>query len=614
VGPPPVAERSTRVEATSPRRRGPIIALVAVVALAAMGYGLAAQLVELPVLNPDELRYTLAARALADGEWLNLRGHDYGYGPVYPLVLAPIVALAGDVESAYPVFKLANALLFALAAVPIYFLARRLLSPWWSVGVTALSVAIPSSLYTSLVLTESVSYLVASAGLLAVVLALEHPTVMRQLALLGVVAVAFATRAQFAALVSAFLAGAVLMWALDARRGRPRDLAVTLWPTLAACGVVAVVLLGGLVASRSSPEDSLGGYGDLWRGYDLVEVARFIVYHLAAWELYVFVVPFVVAPIILVDLLRAARRGSSTEGAFAAAFLTVNAFLVLITAAFASTPFGYHEIHDRYLFYVAPLWFVVFGVWLSRGLPRPRRWIGVGAALGLVLPATLPFGLVTGYIVIETVPTALWSWVWDVVEGTPQLDGRRALGLVVVALVALTAFLPRRLWPVLPAVVAAGFGLSAVLAWHRLAEPSADFVQADATTRRWVDDAVPAGARVTKVFLSPASCPYTELTRHALFLTEFFNSSIDRVADIDDSMSDGLPVEAVDVERDGELVLDDGEPLNADYVVTQPGIALRGRERARATGADLVLWRTGGPVVLADPDARLDELVGGNCG
>ena len=32
----------------------------------------APQLVEMPLLNPDELRYTLAARGIADGEWLNL--------------------------------------------------------------------------------------------------------------------------------------------------------------------------------------------------------------------------------------------------------------------------------------------------------------------------------------------------------------------------------------------------------------------------------------------------------------------------------------------------------------------------------------------------------------
>ena len=51
------------------------------VVVAAVGYGAAAQLVSTPLVNPDELRYTLAARAVADGGWPNLRDHGYGYGP-----------------------------------------------------------------------------------------------------------------------------------------------------------------------------------------------------------------------------------------------------------------------------------------------------------------------------------------------------------------------------------------------------------------------------------------------------------------------------------------------------------------------------------------------------
>jgi hypothetical protein len=56
--------------------------------LAAVSYGAVAQAVEMPIVNPDELRYTLAAQGVVDGDWLNLRGHTYGYGPVYPLILA----------------------------------------------------------------------------------------------------------------------------------------------------------------------------------------------------------------------------------------------------------------------------------------------------------------------------------------------------------------------------------------------------------------------------------------------------------------------------------------------------------------------------------------------
>jgi hypothetical protein len=224
---PHLAEPRTRVRRVTVR--APVLALVAVVVVAAVGYGAAAQLVSTPLVNPDELRYTLAARAVADGGWPNLRDHGYGYGPLYPIVLAPLVALSGSVEAAYPLFKLLNALLFALTAVPVYFLARRLLSGWWSLGVAAASVAIPSSIYTSLVMTESISYLIFGVALLAVVLALERPSVPRQLAMVGAIALACATRIQFAALVPAFLGGALLLSSIDSLRPRARDALARLW-------------------------------------------------------------------------------------------------------------------------------------------------------------------------------------------------------------------------------------------------------------------------------------------------------------------------------------------------------------------------------------------------
>ena len=591
----------------------PALAVGAIVALAALAYAAAAQLVPMPLLNPDELRYTLAARALADGEWLNLRGDDYGYGPLYPSLLAPLVALAGDVETAHPFFKAANALLFALAAVPLYLISRRLLSPWWSVAVAAASVVIPSSIYTSYVLTESTAYLTCSLALLAMVLALERPSLARQLALLGAVALAYATRAQFAALVPAFLAGYALLWGLDSERPRLRAAAARLWPTLVALALALAAFVARALVSRSSPEELLGGYADLWRGYDVVSVGRLFVYHVAGLEMYLFVVPVAVAPIVVSALLREARRGSVAEGAFVAAFLTVNAVLLLIAAAFASTPFGWGQLHDRYLFYVAPLWFILFARWLSTGLPRPYLWTATGVLLAFALPATPPYGLVAGDNIVEYVPSALWSGVWTFLDGWPIVDGRKAFAGAVIVLAVVGAVLPRRLWMVLPTVVLAGLLLGSVVAWNRVIDAPDEFRAADVGARAWIDPALPAGSSVTKLYLASTDCPWTERTRQALFLTEFFNASVRRTVSIGDSMPDGLPLDEVDVASRGRLVRADGTPLLADYVVTQPGIGLNGRRLATGTGADLVLWETHGAVRLADPRAGTGDLVTADC-
>ena len=175
--------------------RTPVFALVAVIAVAFALYAQLGAMVDVPRVHPDELRYALAGSSVAEGEGVLNRGERSGFGPVHAAVLAAVLAVTDGREAAYPFWKATNALLFALSAIPIYLLARRLLRPWWSVGVAALSLAIPSAIYVSVVMTESVSFFVAMWSILAIVLAVERPTVARQLAVVAPIGIATATRA-----------------------------------------------------------------------------------------------------------------------------------------------------------------------------------------------------------------------------------------------------------------------------------------------------------------------------------------------------------------------------------------------------------------------------------
>ncbi len=112
----------------------PLAALGLVTAGTFLLYGLLSLGADGPRVHPDEERYLIAASSLVEGEGLTLRGEDYGFGPLLPLVLAAIIRVAGSVDAAYDWFKAANALFFALTAVPVYLLARRLVSPWWAVA------------------------------------------------------------------------------------------------------------------------------------------------------------------------------------------------------------------------------------------------------------------------------------------------------------------------------------------------------------------------------------------------------------------------------------------------------------------------------------------------
>ena len=188
--------------------------------------------VDVPRVHPDEVRYAIAGSSLVEGEGLSLRGGDYGFGPLYALVLAGILFLSSGLAAAYDVFKAANALFFALTAIPVYLLARRLVTEWWAVLAAALSVAIPSSISVATVMTESLSFFTCAWALYAIVLALERPTTGRQLALLGAVAAAFLTRPQFGALYVTWLLALALVWLiLPARRPRTRADLLGLWPS-----------------------------------------------------------------------------------------------------------------------------------------------------------------------------------------------------------------------------------------------------------------------------------------------------------------------------------------------------------------------------------------------
>lgn len=576
--------------------RGPTLALAGVVLVTFVVYTVLAGLVDVPRVHPDEVRYAIAASSLVEGEGLTLRGGEYGFGPLYPLVLSGILFVTSGLDAAYDLFKAANALFFALTAVPVYLLARRLVAEWWAVGAAALSVAIPSSISVATVMTESLAYFTAAWALLAIALALERPTVGRQVAMLVAVGLAFATRAQLGALYVTWLAGLAFLWlVLPASRPRAREDVWRLWPSALPI-VLAIAVLGGRLLTGSSPSESLGAYWELWRGYSPFEVGKWFVYHLADFEIYLAVVPLAVAPIILWSLLREGRAGPARTGAFAALFLSANVVGLLVVAAFNSTPYAYDRLHDRYAFYLLPLWLILFARWLADGLPRPLVASAIGVGTALVLPAILPFRQLANEAGIDTVPGALWLRIESALSGPGPASGRAALAIFVVVALAAFVFLPRRLRLGLPVAVVAVFVAMAVPAWERMIDAPEDAVFAGGLKPAWIDDRVPEDAPVTKLYLESPRCPTSALTRHSLFATEFFNASVDRAAYIGDSVPDGIPVPRVDVASGGRLLLEEGGQLEAAYVYTQPGIELNGRRIATGTAANLALWQIDGPV------------------
>jgi hypothetical protein len=574
----------------------PAHALVALVLVVFLAYASLGAFVRTPRIFYDELIYMEAADSLAHGHSPQVREGPYEYGILYPAVLAPVVWAAPNREVGYELAKILNALLFALTAVPIYFLARRLLRPWPSVAVAALSVAIPSAVYVSVVMTESLAYLVASCALYAILLAVERPSVSRQIGALGAIAVAYLARAQFIALYGAFVAALVLVVLLvPERRARWRLELRRLWVTLLslAAGLVAFVLVP--LVSGEAPQDRLGRYQDLWRSYDVATVGRWLVYHVADLDLYVAVIPFVVAPVFLAMLFARARAGSERDGAFLAVFASVNAVMLVVVAVVVtyqeSSGSGTQRLHDRYLFYVVPLWLISLFGWLQDGAPWPRWATRVGVVLAVVFAALLPLAEVDvndGAKLFSAVGTGLPGIVGKLVDPA-FFVGRIVLAVVAVVLILL-ARRPGRALRVSAFALLAFFVVDASLAWgHAFAPPERKVWAGSHLERRWVDEAVPAGTDVTMVTVD---CARSTLARDSFFQTEFFNGSVGHVVQIGGGFPNGH------VSDNGQVVWDSGEPVSAGYVVVQPRIALRGRRVAHGTAAGLTLWRVDSPVTV----------------
>jgi hypothetical protein len=572
---------------------GVAFAVLAALALGAPG----------PRIFPDEIIYMDAAASLAGGDGLSVRGGDYGYGPAYPILVAPLVWLAGDRETAFVLTQLLNALAFALVAVPVFLLARRVAGSGLSLVAAALSIVVPSSVYAAGVLTESVAYLAFAWALLAIVRAVEEPCVTRQFVALGSIGLAATVRTQFLVLVPVLavtLLGATLLLPEAARPPWRR-----LWPSAAALALGVVVVLA-LLAGGRSPADLLGSYGVLWESYDLGDLAGWFVDHLGLLVLYVAVVPAVVAPPELSRWWRQARLGSRSHAALVALFGAANVGMIAVVAAFASTPYAVDGLHDRSLFYVAPLWFLAFAGWLDAGMARPVAGLAVGAVGALLLVAQLPY---------HFVHDILWEMLafepWQFVErgnpaGTP-FSGREAmLGWVLVGVLA-AAFVPRASRWVLVALVGAMLAFTGSLAWAHGREGARSVEETALVTaerKDWLDGAVPGGADVLLLRV-PSACR-DDVVLSAQRVTEFFNDRVGPGASV--GRPDRLAPQATPAAfRDGVLVSrETGSPLVSRYVVVRKGVAFAGTRLAAGTRAPLEVWDVGdGQVRLARPVERL---------
>jgi Dolichyl-phosphate-mannose-protein mannosyltransferase len=547
-----------------------------------------------PFIFTDELHYQESARSLAAGRWLEVREAPFGIVSVlYPLLLAPAYMLFDSLPDAYAAARTINAVVMSLAAIPAYLIARRLLPAGLSLLAALLAVALPSLAYTGTLMSENAFYPAFLLAAWALLLALDEPTLRRQLVLLAACGAVTLVRVQGLAVVLAALTAPLLLRLVARRPLRP-------WvPFFGIVAGGALLVLGAQLARGASVSSLFGAYQVVGEeSYDVVDVLKYVFWHLSELDLYVGVIPFA-AFLLLATRIRSLEPRVQ---AFVAATVALTVWTLIIVAAFASRFAG--AIVERNMFMLAPLLLIGLLVWIHQGAPRPRAYAVVVACVAAVLPALIPYERFLQLKVRSD--TLMIVPLWNVQDevGLPRLDEVVLLGGLVAG--ALFLFVPRRYLLALPAVVLAYFAVATQpiqAGPHGMEQAAAgalfDGIRRD--QRDWIDQAVGDGT-VAVLWTGKTN-------RFTVLQNEFFNRSVGPVYTLGGPMPGGLPETVVWVDPEsGEIRrMSDGSVVDASYVLTDGTIALDGDLVSADEELGLTLYHVGGTLISTTSVTGVDN-------
>ena len=518
-----VADRSPTSTRLAQLARAPAMWLVGIVALSALVRTWISLGATSPWVLPDELVYSDLSRSIAAGGRPAVRDVPvFGWGEVYPTVIAPVWALIGDRYAAYHAALVVNSFVMSLAAVPAYFFGRLFVSRRSSILVAGLAVLVPSLSYTGAVLTENACYPVFLVSLLAVGRAVRGPTIGAQaLAVVALGLLAF-TRIQGVAMLAAY-AGAAVVYSVAARTPGRQAYLRRFAPTALVAVPVALGPMIVSVARGDGPFGWLGQRSGTFHAFHAEEVPKWFLFLAVGLVLYVAVLPAVATAIMC-------GRGLSCDAdeptrLFAAVTLpTIGAMLLgvaVVSASFDVDQVG--NLNERYVFYVVPLAFVGMALWIERGLPRPRPWSRAALAVACVAPVLLPIRRLDYNAGLQALALVPWRTLAPSAGATAALVAATTLCFALVWMTC-SERTTWRLWT-LVAVWMAVLGLFVVESNRVSASRTAAAFDGRAAT--WVDDALPRGSDVAVLWdEKQARKNLPDSFYFWLMVTEFFNSSV----------------------------------------------------------------------------------------
>jgi hypothetical protein len=598
-------ELRERFEVLSPARAYVVpVALVLMLGIAVLARLWLNRDIVAPWIMMDEVIYSDLAKSFASsGEFL-VREYPTSLFTLYAIIIAP--AWSWDsVETAYTVTKAINVGLMTLAAVPVFFWARRIASPAYGLLASALVLAMPAFVYTGMVMTENAFFPAFMLGAFAIALGLERPTLLRQGLIFGAIGIACAVRIQGLVLL-AMLPPAILIKVLLDLRAAGTALALRpfltelrrYWISLSAVVLLAV---GYTVVQRARGEPlatGLGAYeitGDTQ--YSASAGTQWFLIHLGELGLSVGVFP--VCALIVCFGVAARWKAHSTVAERAFLAVAVSSVLVVAQVGLYASRFSF-RVEERNMFYVAPLLLIALVLWIYRGLPRPPALTPIAVLAPAALLVMVPFETLfnTGFLSESFALIPLFRLTQRLAGGAEEV--RVLLGLGLVGAGVLFAVFPRRLAAVLvPASLIAFLLVSSASVFRAVRLVSVGTGAAPQTVDpSWIDHTIGTEPRAAFLYTEEIA-PNPQI----FWQTEFWNRGVGSVYQVQ--------TEAPGNPGSGSIV----DPRSGRILVTDP----RGRfppeftvAHSNVRVAGVLLARDGLLTLMrVDPPLRLVEQTKG---
>ena len=505
-----------------------------------------------PRYFPDEYIYAALGRSLAHGHYAIRGATTHFPGALEPVVAAPLWGLF-SLPTAYHLIQVENAIFASLAALPVYFLARRLrLSVLYSLLCALYTLVIPALVWIPYTMADILAYPLALFAVLAGLNALDAPARRDQLAFLASATLASLARIEYFVFIPAYLVAALALERRQVLR-RHRVALIALAPVaLATLAGGAGYYRGGIAGIHLNP--------------------AYLRWLLAQAFLLTLITGVVMVPGAVAGLLRPVGR---REAAFA---IFAGGFAILLLAEATVYALGSGRFKERYLFALLPLLPIAFGLYLKNRRPGKYVVIALAAAVA-VAAARVPL---SGYTPFTT--DSQFFFAIKYLEPRIGVD-TTSLVIAVLATVgaaAAVAIAFRGFELVAPLVGIAVATVVTVVAVH------VDLIDTDGVrsglpeNRQWVDDA--AHGTVT-VIATPVS------SRTDLFNALYWNESVQRERILDRAVpSDAFSAPDLKLGRGGTL-----ENVRGDFLFDNYGTTGTFANAARiASIHPFTLWRPQG--------------------